>query len=154
MIKKVKDWLGIEGVRVVIDLPETFSINDEKIGGSYTISTQSSQYLEHALITLKERYQRGRRKSKLVDEYVIGKKLIDLSLPIEKDELIHREFDLEFNRAEAPIDRFGKRNILFKGLASMAKLAKNAKSQYFIIVEITVKGNKLKPYAKAELVAK
>jgi len=52
------------------------------------------------------------------------------------------------------MDRFGDKNFLYKGVSSLAKLLKNAKSKYTLIAEVSVKGNKLKPYDKVELVAK
>ena len=100
-----------------------------------------------------ERYTRGRRKSKLIDEYTIGElsKIVDKS--IIEDQIISEEFTLHFEISKSGMERFGSKNFLYSGLSQLAKLAKNAKSTYFLTVEVDVKGNKLKPYDKVELVA-
>jgi len=153
MLKKVKDWLGIEGVKVDLDVTEEFKLKDKFIEGTITITSQSDQYVEKATISLKEKYKRGRRKSKLIDEYELGKQEVTLNKSISKDEIIEKAFKLEFSPIKSPMDRWGDKNILYRGLSSLAKLAKNAHSTYIVIVEITVKGNKLKPYRKMEVVA-
>ncbi len=153
MLKKVKDWLGIEGVKVDLDVTEEFRLKDEMINGIIKISTQSDQHLEKATITLKEKYKRGRRKSKLIDEYLLGTVEINLTQAIDKDQLIEQEFQLKFSPVKSAVDRWGDKNFIYRGISSLAKLAKNAHSTYEVMVEITVKGNKLKPYKKVEIVA-
>ena len=153
MFKKVKDWLGIEGVKLVLDVPETIDIDTKTLKGHFTISTQSAQYLEEITFTLKERYRRGRRKSKLIDEYVLGKMTLPLHMQIQPTDVVHRPFEIRFDEMKSGMDRFGDRNILYKGISALAKLVKNAKSEYFILAEVSVKGNRLKPYDQKELVA-
>ena len=153
MLKKVKDWLGIEGVKVELELPEEFRLRDELIEGVIRITSQSDQHVEKATISIKEKYKRGRRKSKLIDEYHLGKEEMDLGVSIAKDEIIERPFQLKFSPLKSPMDRWGDKNFLYKGLSSLAKLAKNAHSSYEVVVEITVRGNKLMPYCKSVIVA-
>ena len=153
MIRKVKNWLGIEAVKVELIMPETFAPEDGKISGRLIISSQSEQFVNTLNLTLVERYTRGRRKSKLIDEYTIGElsKIVDKS--IIEDQIISEEFTLHFEISKSGMERFGSKNFLYSGLSQLAKLAKNAKSTYFLTVEVDVKGNKLKPYDKVELVA-
>lgn len=153
MLKKVKDWLGIEGVKVELEIPQEFRLKDELIEGVIRITSQSDQLVEKAVITIKEKYKRGRRKSKLIDEYQLGEEEMELGLSINKDEVVERPFQLKFTPIKSPMERWGDKNFLYKGISSLAKLAKNAHSSYEVIVEITVKGNKLKPYSKSVIVA-
>ena len=60
---------------------------------------------------------------------------------------------MPFNPLKSGIEKWGDKNILYKGVTSVVKILKNAKSTYSLTVEVTVKGNKLKPYDKATLVA-
>ena len=153
MLKKVKNWLGIEGVKIKLDVPETFKLKDQELTGSYTISSLSEQYIESIRLVLVEKYVRGRRKSKLIDEYILGEKVVDVNKSIDNQELIVEMFSLKFHPIKSAMDRFGDKNFLFKGIMGAAKLLKNAKSQYYLIVEATVSGNKLKPYDKVDIVA-
>jgi len=152
MLKKVKNWLGIEGVKVELLVPEEFSLKSEQVAGKILVSTQSEQFVEDATITLKERYKRGRRKSKLIDEYTIGTLIIPINQVVSPDVELEKEFELGFHQLKTPIEKWGDRNFLYKGLSKLAKIAKNAHSTFEIIVELNVKGNRLKPYEKRVLV--
>lgn len=153
IIKKVKDWLGIEGVKIALTVPETFKLSDQKVDGVYAISSQSDQYLETVTISLKEKYSRGRRKSKLIDEYVLGQMTIAINEPITKDQVVTKEFTIEFDQLTSGIEKWGSRNILYGGLVGVMKVIKNAKSSYTLLAEVSVKGNKLKPYDTVIIVA-
>lgn len=153
IIKKVKDWLGIEGVKIGLALPETFKVKEGCINGSYSISSQSDQYIESIKLSLKEKYIRGRRKSKLIDEYTLAEKVVSINEDISKDEVITKEFKLEFSELKSAVDKFGDKNFFYKGLTSIAKMLKNAKSEYSMTAEVSVKGNKLKPYDTVIVVA-
>lgn len=153
MLKKVKDWLGIEGVKVELLVEEKFRLKDEVLNGSIIITSQSQQHVNQATITLKEKYKRGRRSSKLIDEYVLGTVQIDVSQDIDRDQTITMEFRLPFRPIKSPIDRWGDKNFLYRGISKVAKMAKNAHSNYEVLVELSVSGNKLRPYSKREIVA-
>lgn len=152
MIRKVKDWLGIEGVKIELEVPETFTLKNGSLSGSYKISSLSDQFVVGVKLILKEKYTRGRRKSKLIDEFVIGESEMVVNQSIDKENVIVNSFELNFNAIQSPMDRFGDKNPIYSGLSSIAKLLKNAKSKYYLIGEVTVKGNKLQPYDKVELV--
>lgn len=153
MIKKVKDWLGIEGVKIQLEVPETFKLSDNVISGNYIITSQSDQFIDSVRLILKEKYTRGRRKSKLIDEYILGEQIIDISEEIEKKDTMLHAFSLRFSPLKSPVERFGDKNFLYRGLTGMAKLIKNAKSKYSLTAEVIVKGNKLRPYDTVDLVA-
>ncbi len=153
LIKKVKDWLGIEGVNITLTVPETFKRKDGKIDGTYAISSQSDQHVVEVVLTLKEKYSRGRRKSKLIDEYIIGEDRYVINEPIQKDQVITKEFSLVYQPLNSGIEKWGKKNVVYGGVASLMKLMKNTKSTYTLTAEISVKGNKLKPYDEVVMVA-
>jgi len=153
IFKKVKDWLGIEGVKIALTVPETFKIKEGRVDGVYAISSQSDQFLETVTITLKEKYSRGRRKSKLIDEYTLGQSHYSIEEPISKDQVITKEFSLDFDPLNSGIEKWGKKNIIYGSVVGLMKILKNAKSSYTITAEISVKGNKLQPYDTAILVA-
>ena len=96
MLKKVKNWLGIEGVKVKLDLPDTFSVKSKKIQGSFVISSLSEQHVQNVNIVLKEKYTRGRRKSKLIDEYVLGEQRLVIDKTIDESSTYQQDFELSF----------------------------------------------------------
>ena len=153
IFKKVKDWLGIEGVKVALTVPETFKIQHKKVEGAFAISSQSDQYISEVILTLKEKYSRGRRKSKLIDEYVIGEENFLIDEAILKDQVITKEFSLSFQPLSSGIEKWGDKNFLYGGVVGLMKIIKNTKSTYTLTAKVSVKGNKLKPYDTVIIVA-
>lgn len=151
MIKKLKDWLGIEGVKVQIDMDDKLEISEGKLSGIINIASKSEQYLQHFDIVLKEKYTRGRRKSKLIDEYIMGQKRMLINEKILGEELKSIEFSLSFQHNQSQMDKFASKNLLFSGLGSIAKFIKGAKSEFYLTIEANVKGNALKPYHTKQL---
>jgi len=153
LFKKVKDWLGIEGVNIALTVAETFKVKDGTIEGAFAISSQSEQYIDEVAITLKEKYSRGRRKSKLIDEYVVGEKRYAINESILKDQVISKDFELAFEPLSSGIEKWGDKNIFYGGVVSVMKIMKNTKSTYTLTAEVSVRGNKLKPYDEIIIVA-
>ena len=145
MLKKVKNWLGIEGVKISITDIVTHT-DSNTITGSVTLKTGSEQQIEALLITVKEKYTRGRRKSKLSDIYTIGHQRIEINEPILPAEEKQFNFEVGYKLKLSSVDRFGKKNVFNRVLAKTAKTLKGARSTYTCTTEVIVSGNKLKPY--------
>lgn len=151
MLKKVKNWLGIEGVNLTISDIQVDSQN-KNINGSIDFTTKSAQLISCVNVIVSEKYSRGRRKkSKLVNEYTIGEKRIIINKAINVDEALNIPFSIQYQLLESEIDQMGHKNIFFKGLSTLAKFAKNASSEYFLLIEAEVEGNRLKPFDKIAL---
>ena len=145
MFDKVKNWLGIEGAKIsIMDLEVDKS--RQILSGTVEIYTASNQHINSMIITVKEKYTRGRRKSKLSDVYTIGRTEIHLDSDITADEPIVKSFDVSYQMKLSSMDSFGQKNLLNKVLSKSAKAIKGVNSIYTCTVELNVKGNKLKPY--------
>lgn len=148
MLNKVKNWLGIEGVAIEI-IDAVADEENKKVDVAIRLTSQSAQELDAIRLIVKEKYKRGRRKSKMVDEYTLGEKVIDVDISITPDEEIDLRYDIKYDLLLSEMDRMTTEgNILSKGLGHLAKLIKNAQSEYFVLAEVHVKGNRLRPYDK------
>ena len=74
MLKRVKKWLGIEGVKVELILPEEVKKIDGIVSGRIRFTSMNPQTVTSVHLKLIEKYIRGRRKQKLTDEYLLAKK--------------------------------------------------------------------------------
>ncbi|HUR30386.1 MAG TPA: hypothetical protein VMZ69_03080, partial [Saprospiraceae bacterium] len=72
MFGKVKKWLGIEGVKIELILPEEVIGKEGLIEGKIRFQTMHTQKVKSIKLTLTEKYTRGRFKSKLTDQYKIA----------------------------------------------------------------------------------
>ena len=151
MIKKVKNWLGIEGVKVDLELPEAVKGEDGLLMGRVLFFTKTDQQVTGLRVKLVERYARGRGDSKKIDEYVLGQIELDQSVDIPAEQTIGLDFRLHFDLLKSEMDEFAGRNFLLRGLVRTAKWASRVRSKYFVIAEASVKGVALDPFSKKEI---
>lgn len=150
MLGKVKNWLGIEGVKMEIETPERVKLKDGVLKGTIIFQSMNDKKVTKVKFKLIEKYTRGRGKSKLINEYTLGELESNESLEIKAKSHLRMDFTLLFNPKESEMDQMGS-NLLLKGPVALAKLIKGAKSIYRLEVEAKVPGTALNPHAKAEI---
>ena len=148
MLTKVKNWFGIEGVKMDILLPDDIRSVDGLFSGILVFNALTTQEVLYVKVKMVERYGRGRGSERLVNEYVLGELFIDKSIIIEANIETKLSFAFSFKYVTAPIDDFAKKNILFKGMANMAKKMSKVNSEFRIEAEAKVKGTALNPFVQ------
>ncbi len=151
MIGKVKDFLGIESVKIDLELPEKFSCDEELLIGKIILTSKSKQKVKSITIKLIEKYIRGRRKNKLVNEYTAG--ILEFSKPfiIYPDKEIAFEFKLPYRIEKSEMDRLGSHNFITKSFVKVAKLINNVSSTFRVEASAKVQGNAISPFVKKEI---
>jgi hypothetical protein len=149
MFGKVKRYLGIEGVKVRLEVPLEIEADAGALDGIVWFESMHEQTVTGIEVSLIEKYKRGRRKNKLIDEFLLGSIAMDQSIQVKPDEPVSIQFSLPFEALKSDIDRFGDRNMVTKGLAGAAKFLKNARSEYRIEAHAKVKGTGLHPFVTA-----
>ena len=96
MFGKVKRWLGIEGVKVTLILPEAVAGAGGVLNGQLKFETMHPQTVEKIRIHMMEKYTRGRWKNKLADLYKIGEIELDEDIEVPADTPIIIDFELPF----------------------------------------------------------
>lgn len=148
MLGKVKKFLGIEGVKVEMQIPESVERLSGRIPGTLTFTSMHPQVVESVTIVLVERYNRGRKKEKLTDEYELGRLEIQLDLEVTPEGPSKTHFELQYDLLFSEMDELEHKNIIYKGLIKSAKWLRNVKSEYRIEVEAKIKGTLLSPFDK------
>ena len=152
MLKKIKDILGIEGVRIELLLEESYDIKDGLIKGQLSFSALSDKRVEYIVIKLIEKYKRGRGDSQLVNEYTLGEMQLELNLTIAKDETKTIDFELPYALMKSDMDKLEDRNLASKPFVWLAKKLKNVKSTYRIEAEAFIQGTRLHPLDKKPVI--
>jgi len=150
MLGKVKNWLGIEGVKMEIETPERIKLRDGIVKGSILFQSMTDKRVSKVKIDLVEKYSRGRGKSKLINEYHLGSLEINDELEIQANGQLRLDFKLLYNPKTSEMDDMG-RNLLLRGPVALAKLIKGASSIYRLEVEAKVPGTALNPIARKQL---
>ena len=148
MFGKIKDWLGIEGLKLQLDIPNEISSDAEKIDGSLILYTKRPQVVTGMKISFKERYSRGRKSSKLIDVYELGTVDHIDRIEIQPDQIYEMPFSLPFDLLKSDVDKIGEWNFVTRNLVSLAKKIKSAKSEYWIEASAEVEDTALDPFIK------
>lgn len=152
MLGKVKQWLGIEGVKLELILPPDFSPRQQSIAGQVRLSSKNAQSVTAIKIVMVEKYSRGTKEGQLVDEYELGRHIITDLIQVPGEGIpIEVNFRISFTPLPSPIDEFGNKNPIFGGLAWAAKKLRRAESEYRIEAEAQVQGVGLNPFDKQRL---
>lgn len=148
MFGKVKRWLGIEGVKVELMLPEEISAASGVIEGKLRFTSMHTQTVRSIKLTLTEKYTRGRFKNKLTDLYKIAEIEQAEDVEVPANESIEIDFELPFNVIKSDMDELADKNIVLRKIVGAAKLAKNVKSEYTLEAEAVIEGTALNPFDK------
>jgi hypothetical protein len=148
MLGKVKQWLGIEGVKLELYLPDAIPANKTKVAGTIRLTSMNDQVVKRIQIAMIERYVRGRGDEQLVDEYQLGFLEIDEEIRVVAGATVEYPFVLEYEVARSEIDEFGARNFLNRLIAAGARRLNQVSSVYRVEAEAQVKGVALNPFDK------
>jgi len=148
MIGKVKKWLGIEGVKLVLEVPYEVDFSDEDLVGDIELFSMHEQVVERIELKMVETYSRGRFKNKRIDEYKLGEMVIEGPWNILPEEVTTISFTMPYGHVDSEMDELQRSNFLLGGFVKVAKKLKNVKSEYRIEAEATIKGTVLSPFDK------
>jgi sporulation-control protein spo0M len=151
MFGKVKRWLGIEGVKIELVLPDQVSGSSGVVEGKIRFLSMHTQKVKSVKVTLTEKYTRGRWKNRLTDLYKLAEIELVEDIIVPADEPLEVDFELPFTLVKSDMDEIGDKNIVFQKVVDTAKFLKNVKSEYTIEAEAEVEGTALSPFDKQEL---
>ncbi len=145
MIGRVKQWLGIEGVKLELVLPEEIDARALQVSGRLRFQSMNTQKVTWIKIIFIERYTRGRGNDKRIDEYELGNLEVTREFEIPEGQVVEVPFVMGFSMIRSEIDEM-ERNFFLKGIAKTAKLLNKVHSEYRIEAEAKVKGTALNPF--------
>lgn len=151
MIGKVKSFLGIESVKIDLDIPSKIAHDSDFLIGKVILNSKSDQTIKSITIKLIEKYQRGIRKNKLINEYVVGVFEYKKPLKIEANKELTFEFKMQYNVSESEMDKIGGQNFITKSFVKIAKLLNNVKSEFRLEASAKITGNAISPLTKKEI---
>lgn len=146
MLNKFKNWLGIEGLKIELLIPESIEKESGFVDGRVVFNTKQMQVINGIRIQIFEKYTRGRGADIKVDEFEIGSISFDQELEIKAFQETHLDFALPYKLSQSSIDEFESKNILSRGIAKAAKAIHQVKSEYKVIATAQVKGTALDPF--------
>jgi len=154
MLGRVKHWLGIEGVKLELMVPDEIPKGASLINGTIRLQSMQAQTVTRIKVVLIERYERGKGSDKRIDEYELGTFLSDQTIEVPANQAIEVPFSLPFRVYLSEVDELEAQNMLFKGLALVAKKLRGVSSDFRLVAEAKVKGVALNPFDKKTVTLK
>ena len=148
MFKKLKDLLGIEGVKLELLVPEDVNESLGKVEGIMRFYSKNSQTVTGIRVKLIERFTRGRRDDKKTDEYQLGEIIINKTFTVPANESVEVKFSLPYEKIKSEMDTLEDKNVVIGRLVKTAKWIRGVNSEFRIEAEADVKGTALNPFDK------
>lgn len=151
MIGKVKNWFGIEGVKLELLLPEEQSPKAKIITGTIRLTTLQPKVVTHLKVSFIETYRRGRKADKRIDDYTLGSIELAERITVSPDQSEEIDFELPFEPLPSELEAWAQRNWLARAPVQVAKWARNVKSTYRVHAEAQVENTRLHPFDEKTL---
>ena len=150
MLHRIKQFLGIEGIKIKLEIPAILAAKATHFDGILHIRTMNNQAVNSLRIGLYERYTRGRRGNKKTEEILLGEIAIKENIQVLADEPLEIPFTLVFKRSLSQVDSLTRIPIAGK-IAEVAKWIAGATSEFYVVAEANVKGTALQPFDKVAI---
>ena len=152
MIDRVKDLLGIEGLRVRVQPEASPRLRDGLLHGTVTFTTLRPQRIRRVDVWLTERYERGWRGGKQAETLELGRLTQGgLSLVITPGEEHVVPFELRFAERLSPVETWGRSRLVLRPVASLLRAAAGVRSDFEVHAAAYVAGVKLPTGHRAEV---
>ena len=154
MLTRLKNYLGVEGVSLALDVSDALDFSTGELSGVLHISTLRPQTVRHLTLRLTERYTRGRGEHRKIDDYTLGELDLERAIPLDAREEVSIPFVLGF--AERPNlleNSLPAVPLLRRAVTSVAHLAAGVQSVYTLTALASVEGVALDPVCSVQVYA-
>jgi hypothetical protein len=147
MFGKLKQFVGMVGVNVVLEIEETqLSMSDDTVTGLIRVTAKQEQTITQVKATMKQAIMEGSGQDRSRRDYYIGETIIT-STPfvIKPGEEKEFPFSLEFNRRRTMGQQLSEKGGVMGALGTVGKFMDNERDEFWINGMADVKGAALDP---------
>ena len=152
MFGQVKKWLGFDSVKIKIKPLEVYPYKIETLNAELEFTANAPALVTYVKVKLIERYTRGRGENQKIDEYLLGKWISDEAIEIDGTNPKIIFFKLPFKFQHSNIEKLEHSNLIGKGIATVFKTFKAAKSDYRLEAQCLVEGSSKNSEDKVKVV--
>ena len=142
---KIKNKLGIGGVKVSLQTAPQVSISGGVVEGTVVLTTKSDQEVTEVEVKLVEEYTTGRGDDKKTKDIELGSVKMTDHFAIKVGETKEIPFSFPFELVKSNSDQLAEKGGALGALGKMGKFANNEKSEYFVEADVDVKAAALDP---------
>ncbi len=152
MFGQVKKWLGFDSVKIKIKPLEVYPYKIDTVNAELEFTANAPALVTYVKVKLIERYTRGRGENQKIDEYLLGEWISDEAIEIDGTNPKIIFFKLPFKFQHSNIEKLEHSNLIGKGIATVFKTIKAAKSDYRLEAQCLVEGSSKNPEDKVKVV--
>jgi hypothetical protein len=145
MFGKVKKWLGFDSVKIKLKPLEVYPYKVETLNAELEFTANAAALVTYVKVKLIERYTRGRGDNQKIDEYLLGEWISDEAIELDGKSPKIVFFKLPFKFQHSNIEKLEHSNLVGKGIASIFKTLKSAKSDYRLEAQCLVEDSNKNP---------
>ncbi len=148
---KIKNKLGIGGVKVTLQVPGQVSKEDGQIEGKVVLTTKSEQEIIEVEIKFVEEFTTGRGDDKKTKTFDLGIVKFSEMYTIKPGEAKEISFVLPFQFIQSKSDRLKEKGGTLGAIGKVGKFTNNEKSEYYVEAQADVKSAILDPLDKKDI---
>lgn len=149
--QKVKQALGFVGVKVTLDVPETFSRTGDTINGKVIVASKSDQHIFSVEVKFEEVWRIGKGEEETMKTFDLGEWKNETPFDIKAGETREFPFTLNYSLIKSENDRMIESGKVGKALGGLGKLMDGEKSNFWLNAMADVEGAAFDPNCSKEL---
>lgn len=149
--QKLKNKVGIGGVKVQLEIPEQTPKADGNLDGKVILTSKSDQEIKGVEIKMIEEYTTGRGDDKETKELTMGEIKITETMTIKEGETKEIPFSLPYTIIKSNNDELKEKGGALGKIGKVGSFAKNEKSEYFVEADVDVVSAAIDPSDKKKI---
>lgn len=135
---KIKDWLGIGGVKVELEIPGQVEKASGSISGKVILTTKKAFPVKDIKVKLEEHWSTGTGENKTSKTFDIGNITIPGGFTISPEETKAIDFTLPFTLIKSENDRMKEQGGLMGTMGKIGAFTSGEKSEYKVVATADV----------------
>ena len=149
--QKVKQFLGIVGVKVDVQVGDTFSKSGNTIQGKVIITSKSDQQILSVEVGFEEVWRIGKGENETMKTFDLGEWKSEQEFTIKAGETREFPFTLNYSMVKSDNDRMMESSKVGKALGGLGKMMDGEKSNFWLKAMADVKGAAFDPNFAKEM---
>ncbi|HEX2622213.1 MAG TPA: sporulation protein [Phototrophicaceae bacterium] len=146
MFGKLKQFVGMVGIDVVLDIPDQLPLAATSLIGTIRITAKQDQHITTVKVGMKQVHQEGSGKESTNHEYNIGELVVtNQPFDIKNGETKEFPFTLNFTRRKTMDQQMSEKGGVLGVLGKVGKMMDNERDNFWVNAMADVKGAALDP---------
>jgi hypothetical protein len=146
MFSKLKQFVGMVGITVELDIPSNLPKDASSLTGTVRIIAKQDQHITKVAVNMKQTHTEGSGEKRVSHDYALGENIItNQAFDIKAGETKEYPFTLAFTRRKSSDQRMAESGGVLGALGKLSVMADNEQDQFWINAMADVKGAALDP---------